>query len=139
MSGNCWLLFDAGLLTAADTAQRLSLALSVASAPAQAAAWLDGFLRQSGQILVHDATLWSMLDTWMTHLPADAFIALLPLLRRTFGTFTTPERRQLGERLQQGPGTVHSVTPGEPSNFDHARAAAVLPFLVQLLGLEPSG
>jgi hypothetical protein len=132
----CRLLFDAGRLTAADTAQRFSLALSVASDPAQAAAWLEGFLRQSGQILIHDTTLWQILDSWVTQLTDEAFGALLPLLRRTFSTFTAPERRQMGERVQRGPSAVRPRLPADDGQFDHVRAAAVLPLLVQLLGLE---
>lgn len=132
----CRLLFDAGQLSAADTAQRMSLALSVANAPAQAAAWLDGFLRQSGQILIHDTTLWQLLDTWVTQLTAEAFVALVPLIRRTFATFTAPERRQLGERVQHGISSTPRRAPVDERRFDHARAATVLPLVAQLLGLE---
>lgn len=132
----CRLLLDGGIFSDAETAQRFSLALSTASEPAQAAAWIDGFLRQSGQILIHDERLWRIIDSWLTGLPGDAFLPLLPLLRRTFSTFTMPERRQMGERVRKGGGPT-TVTPRmTDEHFDHARAEAVLPLLAKILGLE---
>jgi hypothetical protein len=41
----CRLLLDQGQLTASDAAQHMSLALSTANEPTQAAAWIEGFLR----------------------------------------------------------------------------------------------
>src|SRR5439155_3157548 len=83
---SCRLLLDAGALATEEVARRLGLALSRASEPAQAAAWVEGFLRGSGLVLLHDDRLWSILDGWLVALDGDAFTALLPLLRRTFAT-----------------------------------------------------
>lgn len=129
----CRLLFEAGIFQVQDTAQRLSLALSMASEPAQAAAWIEGFLSGSGLLLLHNPALWQVLDEWVSQLPAEPFAAILPLLRRTFSTFAAPERRQMGERVRQG----NTQTPAlaEMGGFDRDRADAVLPLLTQLLGL----
>ncbi|MBD0269108.1 MAG: hypothetical protein ICV77_12545 [Cyanobacteria bacterium Co-bin8] len=135
LSGRCCrLLFEAGVFQAEDTARRLGLALSTAAEPAQAAAWIEGFLSGSGLLLLHNPALWQVLDHWVVGLPADIFIALLPLLRRTFSTFPAPERRQMGERIRQGNENPQVlVLAGE---FDCDRADAVLPLVAQLLGLS---
>ena len=66
--------------------------------------------------------------------PAEGFIELLPLLRRTFGTFTPPERRQLAERAASGqPGIRRAAVSGTPA-VDHERAMRVLPVLRTILG-----
>lgn len=131
------LLLETGKLDGAQVAQRVSLALSRAVDAAQAAAWIEGFVRDSGQILIHDERLWGILDDWVRTLAPDAFIATLPLLRRTFGTFSAPERRQMGERVRHKTGGAAraSVTAAQ-EHFDAARAEAALPLLRQLLGLH---
>lgn len=130
------LLFDVGAMPAEEAARRL--ALSLTNEPAPAAAWIDGFLRGSGQILIHDERLLQVLDEWLTDLSPIAFVAVLPLVRRTFSTFAAPERRTLGESIKRG---VKSTGKGKPQTasggeaFDIARAEAVLPLVKQLLGL----
>jgi hypothetical protein len=137
----CRLLVDAGAFAADEAARRLSLALSTANEPAQAAAWIEGFLKGSGLLLLHDETLWRTLDEWLTALPGDGFTALAPLLRRTFSTFTSPERRQIGERARRGMAGVSRAAIGaqpRAEDFDQARAEAVLPLVARLLGLNES-
>lgn len=131
----CRLLFEAGRLGAEAAAQRLSLALSVASEPTQSAAWIEGFLAGSGLLLLHNPTLWQVIDTWVAQLQADNFTAILPLLRRTFSTFPAPERRQMGERVRQGQASA-GLQKSQPGLFDCDRADTVLPLITQLLGLE---
>lgn len=130
------LLLDAGELTADETARRMGLALSPASEPAHAAAWLEGFLAQSGLILLHDATLLGVLDRWVVSLSDDNFSSLLPLLRRTFSTFEPALRRQIGERVRHGDTSDNNATPIDPD-----RAAQVLPLVTRLLGISkpPTG
>lgn len=129
------LLLMAGVLDNEAAATKLSLALSTASEPSQAAAWVEGFLRGSGLLLLHDEAMWQVLDEWVTTLQPDAFQTVLPLLRRTFATFAAPERRQMGERVKRGAVRTSSVAVAE-NDFDTARADAVLPLVAQLLGLE---
>jgi hypothetical protein len=132
------LLLDAGALAAAEAARRLSLALSVASDPAQAAAWVEGLIKDSGTLLIHDDSLWSILDGWVMSLGPDVFTQTLPLLRRTFAGFSPPERRALGERARraQRAGQARAARPAADSAFDPRRADAALEVVRQLLGLS---
>lgn len=131
------LLLDAGHFDAAEAARRLGLALATAAEPAQAAAWIEGFLKDSGQLLVHDESLFGVLDNWLSGVTDEAFTLLVPLVRRTFSSFSAPERRQLGQRVRSGP-MPSAVSPirGDGGDIDQARAEAVLPLIAQLLGIE---
>ena len=129
----CRLLLDEGSLRPEETARRLGLALSLASDPTQAAAWVEGFLQGSGLLLLHDDAIWQVLDDWVTDLPSETFTALLPLLRRTFSNFPAPERRQMGERVRLGNRQSRMVIV--EGDFDCDRADAALPLIAQLLGL----
>ncbi|MEM7738011.1 MAG: DUF5682 family protein [Deinococcota bacterium] len=125
------LLFDTGVLSGEASARHLGLALSRASEPTDAAAWIEGFLKDSGIILLHDANLWTVLDNWLQELNEESFVQLVPLLRRTFSTFSVPERRQMGERVK------HRIpqASGLDEELDEGRAQAVMPVIRQLLGL----
>jgi hypothetical protein len=131
----CRILLDSGEFNAAEAARRMNLALSRAKEPAHAAAWVEGFLKGSGLLLLHDDRLWQTLDEWVTDLRSETFTELLPLLRRTFATFAAPERRQMGERVRRSAG---GITPAasHADNFDEKRAEAVLPLIARLLGIE---
>ena len=131
----CRLLHETQQFDTREAARRFGLALSAANPPAQSASWVDGFLRNSGILLLHDEALWKVLDEWVTNLSADHFTAALPLLRRTFSTFAVPERRQMGDRVARG---VSHATKGplKAEGFDEERANRALPLLAQLLGLK---
>ncbi|MFP4102575.1 DUF5682 family protein [Coleofasciculus sp.] len=131
---SCRLLLDAGVFNGNDTSRRLEFALSHASEPPQAAAWIEGFLQGSGLLLVHDSTLWQIIDDWVTQLPGETFTGILPLLRRTFASFSTAERRQIGERVKGG--TSVETTGIKEEEIDCDRANAVLPIVAQLLGVK---
>ena len=131
----CRLLLDATILNATEAAQRMKLALSLATEPPQAAAWVEGFLKGSGLLLLHDDILWQVLDNWITQLPGELFTALLPLLRRTFSNFPAPERRQIGEKVKQGLYPKPTLNSTNIRDFDEDNAALVLPIIGQLLGL----
>lgn len=133
----CRLLLAAGSLDAEATAQQLSFALSRASEPAQAAAWIEGLLKGSGLLLVHDLDLQAILDRWVAPLNAEDFTTVLPLLRRTFATFSEPERRQIGESLSNTDATVAVSSAGSDRDLSPA-ADLVLPLVAQLLGLPPA-
>ena len=130
----CRLLLQSGLLDGEASARRFGLALSAANEPAHAAAWVDGFLRGSGQLLIYDETLWNLIDRWVASLTDEAFQALLPVLRRTFSTFEAPERRQMGERVKQGQAALPVVVAAN-TDVDEERAQTALPLLAMLLGL----
>lgn len=129
------LLFDASRLTAEQVATAMSLALSRASSPNQAAAWLQGFLEHSGLILVHDSKLLAVIDDWVGNIPQETFEAILPLLRRTFSTFAPPARRQIGEQLARGKHVARAAK--ETLELDEERARRVIPVLKAIFGVTP--
>ncbi len=131
---SCRLLLDAGIFDAQEAARRMRLALSIVTEPHRSAAWVEGFLKGSGLLVLHDDKLWQVLDSWVTQLNDDTFTALLPLLRRTFSTFSAPERRQIGERVKRGESRL--VTGVDDREFDECRAESVLPIVAQLLGVK---
>lgn len=96
---------------------------------------LKDFLKGSGLLLLHDEILWQVLDDWVIGLSADSFITLLPLLRRTFATFSSPEKRQMGEKVKQGNRDRVKSHTVEGSEFNQENAAVVLPTITQLLGI----
>jgi hypothetical protein len=136
LAGRCTrLLLDDGALDADSAATRLSRHLSRANAPAQSAAWIEGFLSGSGLVLLHQVELWNLLDHWLAGLTADHFTEVLPLLRRTFATFAPPERRQMGELAKQeqsGAGAITATVGDE--QIDETRANRLLPTFAALLG-----
>ena len=135
VAGRCVrVLLDAGAIDGEEAARRLNLSLSRAVEPAQAAAWVEGLLKGSGLLLLHDRALWDVLDVWISGLPSETFSLVLPLLRRTFSTFTPPERRQMGQRAESGQDR-QGVKPGVETDLDLVRAEAVLPLLSRLLGI----
>ncbi len=135
VAGRCYrLLLDAGVYEASDVQKRLSLAFSAASEPAHAAAWIEGLLKGSGQLLLHTEVLWAVLDEWVLGLSEENYIATLPLVRRTFATFTLPERRRMGERISHEAGRP-APRQAAQSELDRTRAEAVLPTIARLLGV----
>jgi len=132
----CRLLLNDAVIDTEQAATNMSYALSHATEPPQAGAWLEGFLRGSGLLLLHSEQLWGVIDAWVSSLNDEHFVELLPLLRRTFSTFPAGERRQMGEQVMLGqmiPSTT-SVT----TNFDSHHADKILPLLTTILGLTTS-
>ncbi|MEO1377086.1 MAG: DUF5682 family protein, partial [Cyanobacteria bacterium J06635_10] len=109
--------------------------LSSATEASQAGAWVEGFLKGSGLLLLHDDQLWQVLDNWVSSLSEEFFVASLPLLRRTFATFSEAERRQMGERVKNDvDGNTSSLTDDD-SDINEANAVLILPILKQFLGV----
>ncbi len=129
------LLLDANALDPEAAARHLSHALSPANPPLEAGQWLEGFLRGSGLLLLHDDTLWQLVDRWVRGIGDDHFTELLPLLRRVFAAFTPAERRQMGERVVAG-GPSASVVMGQNEvGFEREAAEAVADTVARLLGI----
>jgi hypothetical protein len=126
-------LFDAQQTDADATATTLGLALAPAQPTDYATAWIEGFLRGSGLLLIHHRELFGLLDTWLGSLPEDTFREIVPLLRRAFTDFSLPERRQLLELA--GRDAAAPVASAESFDFDWERGALVLPGLYQLLAV----
>jgi hypothetical protein len=105
------LLLDAKRLD--DAPVRLQRALSAGVSAADKAAWVDGFFADGALLLIHDAELRSLLDEWVCQLDDAQFTDMLPLLRRTFGTFAAAERQAIAERISVRPQSLGRERPEE--------------------------
>ncbi len=126
------LLHDGGTWNRAQVGNRVSRALSVGTTSAASASFVEGFVAGSGTVLVHDRELLDVIDSWVCSLASDAFIAISPLLRRTFGAFEVAERRQLGMLLAN---QVAIAGDGFGVGIDEPRAAAGLTTVRHMLGV----
>ncbi len=126
------LLHDGGAWKRSQVGNRVSRALSVGAAPAVGASFVEGFVAGSGTVLVHDRELLDVIDTWVSSLAPESFLATVPLLRRTFGGFEPAERRQLGLLLAD---LAPATGSGFGAEIDELRAAAALVTVRQMLGV----
>ncbi|MFL5290224.1 MAG: DUF5682 family protein [Myxococcales bacterium] len=127
------LLHDSGTLDEGALHASSRLALSTAVPAAQAAAWLTGLLRGGAVSLLHQDGVWRALDRWLVELSPEAFAEAIPLVRRAFATFHSPELRAMGEKVKRfdSPGPRADF---EDDTLDAGRADRVLPVLAQILG-----
>lgn len=130
----CRVLADAGVLGGDDVRRRAARALSVGVEPDRAAAWAEGFLADSGLVLLADEALLALLDDWIAGIPGDRFAEALPLLRRTFATFPAGERRRIGEAAAALRARGGRPAAQDEDDVDPERAARVLPVLARLTG-----
>jgi Family of unknown function (DUF5682) len=133
-------LADAGTLPWPVAAVRFRAALSAGVTPAAKASWAEGFLAGGGLLLMHDRELLSVLDEWVTSLGDDEFTGVLPLLRRTFGEFTAPERAGVGRavrKLGSGASRAGDLAAGAGTGVggvDLERAAGAVRTVTAILG-----
>ena len=85
-------------------------------------------------VLLHQPTIWGLVDRWLCGLSDEHFMRIAPLVRRTFADFSAPERRDLGERARRPSGPAVRGPDAVPA-WDAGRAALPLPLLRQILGL----
>ncbi len=131
------LLFDQNKSSLETTAKRMSLALSIGNNPPHIARWLDGFLDGSGLLLIHFPPLWNLIDQWISQVPTDAFLPILPLLRRTFAKFSDRERSKM-MKLASTPG-LQSKTGEEDEQIQRSDdfspyEQTVIPTMRKILG-----
>ena len=127
------LLHDAGSWDADAVSQRVGRALTPGTPAAEGARFVEGFLAGSGTVLVHDAGLLGIVDTWISTMPNDVFVDTVALLRRTFGAFEPAERRQLGVLVTTRQRDQVSTFG---SDIDDERAAAGIATVRLMLGLS---
>jgi hypothetical protein len=132
------LLLDAERITRDDVAIRMSRELSAGAPAASAAGWAEGFLAGSGLLLLHDDKLLGLADGWLAGLSADAFDAVLPALRRTFGEFAPPERRAIGDKATRLDGSGRPPVLAAPADddLDEDRAAIAARAVAAILSLR---
>jgi hypothetical protein len=118
-----------------QTSGYLSRALSRAVPPLEAGLWLDGFLGRSGHVLLYDAVLAGLIDSWIGEIGEDDFTALLPMLRRAFSEIDRVERRRLLDLLGK-PLKAPSSGAATPDGTSAPAFEAALPLLLSILGIE---
>ncbi|GHC64046.1 DUF5682 family protein [Roseibacillus persicicus] len=130
------LLRDANRIESEEAARRLSFALSRGTDPLPAANWLQGFLAGSGSLLVHDRPLLALIHDWLSTLNDENFQESLPLLRRTFGSFTSPERSKIAQTLKSGDLTTSGPQVSQKKwDVNAEQAAPALQTVCELLEL----
>jgi Family of unknown function (DUF5682) len=128
------ILRDNSRIAISDVVDRLTFELSRGAEPSHGAAWIEGFLQNSGLLLLHNEKLLECVNQWIGSIKAESFQELLPLIRRTFSTFTQSERQQLGRIAAHNTGLKRAHTEAD-TELDHNRAQQVFPVLELLLGL----
>jgi hypothetical protein len=123
------LLLDAERLS--DGSVRLQRALSAGVPASDKAAWVDGFFADGALLLIHDAELRGLLDNWVCQLDDAQFVDMLPLLRRTFGTFAAAERQAIAQRIAGG---AENLDRQRPEEVDLELAAPALATVDLILG-----
>src|SRR5262249_15701528 len=133
---SCRVLLEQGAMDRAELYRRARLALSPALPLSQAGAWIEGLLRGSGMVVLHQDGLWEALDEWISYFKPETFIEMLPPLRRAFADFQPPERRAMGEKLKRlRPRAGQALEPpNQQMRVNRDRAELVLPLLAQVLG-----
>jgi hypothetical protein len=130
----CKMMFDAKILDEESTAKEFSKALSISQEPSYAANWLEGFLKDAANILILDETIWQIVNSWVANLPEDIFLQLIPLLRRTFASYSAPEKQKIAEKVKHGKSKTFNRQSSQELN--HQRAKKVLPLLEKMMGLN---
>lgn len=138
LRGTCTrLLLDAHMLEAEEAQRQLELSLSQGVDPLPAAHWLDGFLNRNATVLLHGESVWPLIDTWLSGLDDAHFLRIVPLVRRTFATFTSADRRDLGDKVRRS-ATATRAEGAQAPDWLNERAGRALPTLYELFGLEPA-
>ncbi len=127
----CRILLDDNLIDTQEAARQMQIAMSLIGNLVDSAAWLEGFLQNSGFILVNDDRLLTIIDEWLMGLDRDNFESLLPLLRRTVSSFEDGERRLIGRMIAGRANAIDTTL-----KIDEERASAMLPILSELLGIQ---
>jgi hypothetical protein len=103
--------------------------------PRFAGDFLESFLLSGGaEILLQDRPLQLLVDAWLCGLNEEDFIAALPLLRRSFGSFDEPSRKRLLLEIGKGARETAGSNATAPDDDDAAFSGA-LPLLLNILGI----
>ncbi len=128
------ILFDKNVIDTDITSTYMHLALSKGSEALFGAQWIEGFLYGSGLLLIYKEELWKILDDWVSELEEERFMEVLPILRRTFSSFSHSEKHKMMDLAKRGKTKPYSLVK-EPVLLDRERVAKVLPTLRLLLDL----
>ncbi len=91
--------------------------------------FLEGLLYGGGWILVHRPSLYKLIDRWFTDQSEEQFMQYLPILRRSFATFSSAEKQIIFQILDRS-----KEEPSKEVRINHDRSQLVLPALREMLG-----
>ncbi len=133
IKGSCSrILFDKRKITGEEAADTMQFIFSSKHELHQAANWLEGFLHGSGLLLIYNQDLWTIFDNWLGALSSGNFQTVLPLLRRIFSGFSSPEREKMLLLAKNGNVFLQNE---EVVEWDETRTSVVETTVKQLLGL----
>jgi hypothetical protein len=90
--------------------------------------FLEGLLHGGGWLIIQKPSLRKIIDQWLIPLTQEQFISYLPVLRRTFSTFTSEEKESLYDLLFSG-----KFVEVQENNINEKRREQILPTLRYLL------
>lgn len=110
----------------------LARALSSGQTADYSAGWFEGFLTDQALLLIHEQSLWLLVNQWVQNLTEEQFIELLPILARTASSFAPAEAKQMIQKI----ATPQLQKEHGPQDLDLARGKLVLDHLY--LYLKPT-
>lgn len=135
IGGSTRLLFDREIIAVDQVITHMHFALSKNNEKSKTVRWLEGFLFGSGLLLIHNPTLWKIIDDWVNQLSPEDFQEILPLLRRAFANFSASERQKMLSLAKNGLPQITNHKTSE-KEFITERVEEILPTLQLLLGLK---
>jgi hypothetical protein len=136
------IMLNADRIDADVASAAFSYALSTAEEPQHAADWIEGLLLGAGINLVHDDRIWSVMNTYLCGLKEDRFTNFLPLIRRTFSSFSEGEKNNLLNKAKVGI-ELDSLSPldndlekNDIFKFDHNLAKQSIDLTQMMLGIK---
>ena len=125
-------LYERAAAAPEATAATLARALSPANPPRAAGGFLNGFVGQSAEVILHDPALFKIVDDWLASPQEADFLEVLPMLRRAFASFGAIERRRLLDQVgRDAPPPSAAATA-----IDEQAFAQALPLLELILGIN---
>lgn len=97
----CAVLLERGLVATVDLAREVSRRLSPGVPADLGAGWFEGLSKRNRAALLARQALWAELAGYVASLDDDQFKRAVVFLRRAFGGFSPPQKRQICENLAE--------------------------------------
>ena len=127
------ILFEKGKITVKEVATNMLYVFSNKDQSFPAAFWIEGFLKGSALLLIHNPKLWNIIDRWLNELSMNQLYQVLPVLRRAFSRFSKAERDKMMDLALSG-----FVPDHEKSDYVIPTSELIhsMPLLGELLNFE---
>ena len=128
------IVYDDGLKPADDMALLFSRALSTGNEPSFSARWVEGFMKDGAMALLLDDNIWALINNWLNGIEEADFIAIIPLLRRTFSLYSAAEKRKIAARA--GSDKPVYISRNSTTAINEERGLRALTTLKKIIGME---